>query len=458
MNIENIHIVYFVGIGGIGMSALARWFKNRGVKVYGYDRTRTALTDQLSGEGISIHYTDDVTLIPNEVITASRTGCVVYTAAIPDNHTEFNYLKTLDIPVLKRSEMLGMISETAYTVAISGTHGKTTTSAMITHLLKHANRNVTALLGGISTNYKTNFITNHSGIDDMILVLEADEFDRSFLQLQPDYVVVTSMDADHLDVYENTRNIEISFNELVDKVGTGGRVLINDKLTDRIAWRENLYTYGLENGMYRAENIRITKGLFIFDFVDTEISIRDIQLHQPGYHNVENAVAAIKVCLDSGLNGDDIKQGLSTYRGVKRRFEYVINTSKLVYVDDYAHHPVEIDACLGSLRALYPSKRLTAIFQPHLYSRTRDFAAGFGSSLSAADEILLLDIYPAREKPIPGVTSKLIFEHIESENKKLLSREKVLPALDRDKLEVLATLGAGDIDQLVEPIKQMLTE
>ncbi|MCH7514006.1 MAG: UDP-N-acetylmuramate--L-alanine ligase [Bacteroidetes bacterium] len=457
MKIENIHIVYFIGIGGIGMSALARWFKNLGVKVHGYDRTRTALTDQLAGEGIEIHFTDDTALIPGEVIAAGQTGCVVYTPAIPDNHSEFNYLKSLDITVLKRSEVLGMISETAFTVAVAGTHGKTTTSAIITHLLKHAHRKVTALLGGISTNYESNFITNELGTGELIMVLEADEFDRSFLRLHPDYAVVTSMDADHLDVYGNSRNVEISFNEFVDKAGPDGRVLINDNLTDRIARRENLYTYGLADGGCHAENIRIEKGIFMFDYVDMEISIRDIQLHQPGFHNVENAVAAIKVCLDSGLKGDEIKQGLATYKGVKRRFEFVINTSKLVYVDDYAHHPVEIEACLGSLRALYPSKRLTAIFQPHLYSRTRDFAAGFGSSLSVADEILLLDIYPAREEPIPGVTSELIFEHIETDNKRLLSREKVLPALDREKLEVLATLGAGDIDQLVEPIKQKLT-
>jgi len=457
VKIENIHIAYFIGIGGIGMSALARWFANRGVMVYGYDRMRSAITDQLAGEGIEIHYTEDTALIPGEVIVAGRTGCVIYTPAIPDNHTELSYLRSLDIPVLKRSEALGMMSETAFTVAIAGTHGKTTTSVMITHLLKHAHRNVTALLGGIATNYETNFITNPTGTGDLILVVEADEFDRSFLRLHPDYAVVTSMDADHLDVYGNTGNLEISFNEFVDKTGPHGRVLINDNLTDKIDGGANLYTYGLSGGECHAENTRIEEGLFMFDYVDREITIRDISLYQPGFHNVENAVAAIKVCLDCSLTGDEIKQGLARFKGVKRRFEYVINTRKLVYVDDYAHHPVEIEACLGSLRALYPSRRLTAIFQPHLYSRTRDFADSFAGSLSKADEILLLDIYPAREEPIPGVSSELIFKNIETDNKKLLSRDEVLPALDREKLEVLATLGAGDIDQLVEPIKQKLT-
>jgi UDP-N-acetylmuramate--alanine ligase len=452
----NYHIVYFLGIGGIGMSALARWFKQKGYSVFGYDRTSTVLTKKLEEIGIPIHYEDAVNSIDSSILSSKDQTLVVYTPALPIDHLEFNYLRDQGYSIKKRSEVLGDITENVFTVAVGGTHGKTTTSTMLAHMLKYAGKNVTAFLGGISTNYETNYIEGNLTDDDAICVVEADEYDRSFLCLHPDYTIVTAMDADHLDIYGKKESLQDSFIEFMKLVPQGGSRLINEKVSD--ASQIEGIRYGIDLGDTVAKNIRVGDGIFIFDFQSVDAKINDLTLYQPGYHNVENAVAAIQVCLDMGVSPDEIRNGLSEYKGVKRRFEYLIRTDSLVYVDDYAHHPVEIDAFLGSLKVLYPTKKLTAIFQPHLYTRTRDFVDGFADSLSTADKVFLLDIYPAREEPIPGVTSDLIYERMKSKEKQMTTKESLVGLLDIDDIEVLATIGAGDIDTLVGPIKTKLTQ
>jgi len=437
------------------MSALARWFKEQRYSVFGYDRTSTVLTKKLEELGIPIHYEDAVGLIDSSILSSKDQTLVVYTPALPIDHLEFNYLKDQGYSIKKRSEVLGDITESVFTVAVGGTHGKTTTSTMIAHMLKYAGRNVTAFLGGISTNYETNYIDGNLSGDDAICVVEADEYDRSFLRLHPDYTIVTAMDADHLDIYGKKESLQDSFIEFMELVPQGGSRLINEKIID--ASQIEGLRYGIDLGDTMAKNIRVGDGAFIFDFVSADVQINDLTLYQPGYHNVENAVAAIQVCLDMGVSPEEIENGLSEYKGVKRRFEYLIRTDALVYVDDYAHHPVEIDAFLGSLRDLYPTKKLTAIFQPHLYTRTRDFVDGFAESLSTADKVFLLDIYPAREEPIPGVTSEMIFERMRSKEKQMTTKESLVGLLDIDDIEVLATIGAGDIDTLVGPIKTKLS-
>ena len=438
------------------MSALARWFKLEGYNVFGYDKISTPLTRELEEMGISIHYNDSIDLIDTTILSSKNQTLVVYTPALPDDHRELNHLRDLEYTIKKRSEVLGDITENVFTVAVAGTHGKTTTSTMLAHMLRYAGKNVTAFLGGISTNYGTNYVGGDLSAADAICVVEADEYDRSFLRLHPDYAIVTAMDADHLDIYGEKGSLQNSFLEFMSLVPQDGSRLINDKL---IATSEiEGIRYGIERGKSFARDIRVAEGSFVFDFVSEEVQIPGLTLYQPGYHNVENAVAAIQVCLDIGLVPEDIRRGLSEYKGVKRRFEYLINTERLVYVDDYAHHPVEIDAFLGSLRVLYPTKKLTAIFQPHLYTRTRDFVDGFAESLSAADKVFLLDIYPAREEPIPGVTSELIFNKMKSTEKEMTTKESLVEKLNINDLEVLATIGAGDIDTLVEPIKIKLSE
>lgn len=439
------------------MSALARWFKSHGKKIFGYDLTKTGITTNLETEGIEIHYQDNPDLIPEEIREGQDEILVVYTPAIPTDHKVLTYLRSKNKHILKRSEVTGLISESAYTIAIAGTHGKTTTSTILAHLLKNSGKNMIALLGGISSNYNTNFIHEKSDGGELLFVIEADEYDRSFLHLHPDQAVVTSMDPDHLDIYGDANKMAESFIAFIQTVPAGGHILINNKVSDDFPDLEKIQTYGLDQPGCHTRNVRIDDGAFLFDFIDENMNITDIKLLQPGFHNVENAVAAIKVSLGLGLQPEEIKEGISTYRGVKRRFEYIIRTSSLVFVDDYAHHPVEIDAFIDSLKVLYPNKKLTAVFQPHLYSRTRDFAEEFAASLSLIDEVFLMDIYPAREHPIPGVSSEMIFNKIKGTEKSMVSKEDVLVRLDRIKLEVLATIGAGDIDQLVEPIKQKLT-
>lgn len=446
---------YFIGIGGIGMSALARWFKTNGYFVAGYDRVSTALTRQLEEEGIDVHYEDDVQRIPGQVI---KGRCLlVITPAIPRSHKELNYLQEKGFVPYKRSQILGMISRDFNTVAVAGTHGKTTTSSMIAHILKHSGLDITAFLGGIAANYDSNFIANDG--PGAIAVVEADEFDRSFLTLYPDIAVVTSTDADHLDIYGDANSLKESFKTFIGQIKKAGKLFVAERIASELIENNNTRptkTYGIDRGQLFASNITIEDGFFVFDYCDEQYNIEKISLGVPGFHNVENAIAAIAVCLELGVTPGQAKAGMESYRGVKRRFEYILRSDKLVFVDDYAHHPVEIESFLRSLKALYPGKKITAIFQPHLYTRTRDFVDGFASSLALADELILLDIYPAREEPIEGVTSSLIYDKVTVNAKILIQKEELLDLVASKEFDVVATIGAGDIDQLVQPMKEQL--
>lgn len=450
MNLSEIKSVYFVGIGGIGMSAIARWFKQRGVKVAGYDKVRTPLTTELEHEDIWIHYEDKYQDIPKLFLEPEST-LVIYTPAIPAAHGELAYYNRKKFQVKKRSEVLGIISKGHYCIAVGGTHGKTTTSSMIAHILNQTKKGCSAFIGGIMTNYETNLLV---GSADAPVVVEADEFDRSFHRLSPSYGVVTSVDPDHLDIYENEENMREAFGKFLQLVSGDGNVLIHYKAAEKVnMYLENLYyTYGIDAGDYQAKALRASGSDFYFNYHGKQV-IKDIKLTVPGFHNVENATAAITVALAVGVEPEVIREAIASYRGVKRRFEYHIKTDKFIYIDDYAHHPTEITAFLRSVKSMYPTKKLTVIFQPHLFTRTRDFLIGFAQSLENADEIILLDIYPAREEPIPGVTSESILGHMIKQKKMLVSKEGLIAELDQRELEVVVTVGAGDIDQFVPIIK-----
>ena len=457
MKLTAYNNVYFLGIGGIGMSALARWFNRNGYQVAGYDRTSSSLTQELADEGISVHFNDDPTQIPTDFLEEPL--LVIYTPAIPKTLRELNFFKSRDIPVFKRSQVLGKITENLFTIAVAGTHGKTTTSSMIAHILKYSGKDVAAFLGGIASNYNSNFISNTGAMENALAVVEADEFDRSFLTLIPDLAVVTSADADHLDIYGNEEELKESFRLFIAKVKE--KIFIREGLENEIIPENvnaSIYTYGLNRGQFFTSNVTIENGFFVFDYTDHEFLIKGIQLGVPGFHNVENATAAIAVALSMGVEPTQVKAALESYTGVKRRFESLLRTDKIVFVDDYAHHPEEISAFLKSLRALYPERKITAIFQPHLYSRTRDFADGFAESLDQADDVILLEIYPAREEPLPGVNASMILNKIRHTDKVLSTREGLIDVLEGKTLEVVATIGAGDIDQLVEPLKNYLKE
>ncbi len=460
MNLTQYHSVYFIGIGGIGMSALARWFNQNGFAVSGYDRTPTALTDQLITEGIDIHFVDDLDSIPEKIRIDKEKVLVVITPAIPKSHKGLNFFTSSNYKLHKRSEVLGMISANFYLVAVAGTHGKTTTSSMVAHLLKHSGRDITAFLGGIATNYNSNFIASKVEGKTAIAVVEADEFDRSFLTLHPDVAIVTSADADHLDIYGDKKHLENSFKDFINQIKQDGKLFINEKIAKDLVtdnYKQSVHTYGLSRGQFFASNITMNNGFFEFNYNDKQHNIEKLELGVPGFHNVENATAAIAVALELGLSVEEIRNGIKSYRGVKRRFEYILKEEHIVLVDDYAHHPVEIESFLKSLKALYPNRKVTAIFQPHLFSRTRDFVDGFAESLSLADEVILLDIYPAREEPMEGVTSQLVFDKIETA-KVLTSKEELLEKMTAMDFEIVATIGAGDIDKLVAPIKKLLTD
>lgn len=460
MNLKNIHIAYFIGIGGIGMSALARWFHHHKIVVKGYDKTPTALTSQLIEEGIDIHFEDDIALLPEQIRAFNKTALIVYTPAIPSDNRELNFLKNLGYDLKKRSEVLGIITENKFTVAVAGTHGKTTTSSMIAHLLKVGGLNSSAFLGGITVNYKSNLLLNDKDEEENIVVVEADEYDRSFLTLHPDIAVITSADADHLDIYDNKANMYDSFKAFIRKIADDGQLFINESvagnLLDGQTSKLKVSTYACNGTNTFASRIRIVEGDFVFDFNGPVGQIQDLKLKFPGYHNLENAIAAISVALSLGVGEGNIRQGIESYAGVSRRFEYIIKNDKLVFIDDYAHHPVEITALIKSIRAIFPGKKLTVIFQPHLYSRTRDFAQGFADSLSMADEVLLMDIYPAREQPIKGVTADIIFEKLRSKSKTRCTAENVVDKVRQKDLQVLATIGAGNIGQLIDPLKKVL--
>ena len=452
MNLKTIQNVYLVGIGGIGMSALARYFVSQGKSVAGYDHSETELTKELIAEGMDIHFEDNSKLIPSFFFNTEQT-LVIYTPAIPSGHEELNYFRENGFKVKKRSEVLGLLTENYFTIAVAGTHGKTTTSSIAAHILNNSEEGCTAFLGGIAVNYHSNLLLSTSS-DKM--VVEADEYDRSFLTLNPDVAIVTSTDPDHLDIYGTKENMEKNYHEFVSKIKETGTLIYKAGLSFSETAKKS-FTYSLKGKSdFGIENLKVENGEYTFDIISPIEKIENVKFGFPGMHNVENALAAAAAAQVSGIDTEVIKKGLATYKGVKRRFEYVIKSANLVYIDDYAHHPRELSACISSVKALYPDKKITGIFQPHLFSRTRDFADGFAKSLDLLDEVILLEIYPARELPIDGVDSKMLLDKITSKNKCLLSKEDTLKEIGERKIEVLLTLGAGDIDKLVEPIKKKL--
>jgi UDP-N-acetylmuramate--alanine ligase len=461
MNLKNLHSVYFLGIGGIGMSAIARWFHHIGVSVYGYDKTPSSLTQKLSEEGMSITYEDSISTIPKDFLESNQNRLVVWTPAIPRDCIQKKHLMAKGYELKKRSEVLGMITDGMFTVAVAGTHGKTTTSSMVAHLLKHAGKNIAAFLGGLTQNYQSNLILHDEGSQEApIVVVEADEFDRSFLTLHPNISIVTSADPDHLDIYGDGEHLMEGFRSFIRLTDAKGQLIIHSKALQKLDCAQfpaiKTTSYGLEEDTIRAENIRPGILGFSFDYVNDATRIKSLLLPIPGFHNIENALAAITVALSFGISPESIRDGLASYKGVKRRFELVYTDEHRTYIDDYAHHPEEIHALLTSVRAIYPDRKITAVFQPHLYSRTRDFAEGFSKSLSLADEVVLLDIYPARELPIPGVSAEMLLPDIKSEKKGWVAKEELLDHLQASLPDVLLTIGAGDIDRLVVPIANWL--
>ena len=441
--------VYFLGIGGIGMSALARYFNTNGVAVSGYDKTETVLTKKLAAEGIAIHYEDNIELIDKAA------ELVVYTPAVPKNHNELNYFLENNYKLVKRSEVLGAITNSTYNICIAGTHGKTTTSTMVAHILRHSGYGCNAFLGGIAVNYNSNFWASKKNVS----VVEADEYDRSFLKLSPDVAIISSMDADHLDIYGTAENMEQAFIDFSARIKPGGLLLSKYglKRTEDLKATEHL-TFHLqnENASVYAANIKMIRGSYQFDVLMQYWELKDVLLNMGGLHNIENMIAAISVAHYLGIDNDKIREAVAAFKGVKRRFEYIIKNDEQVMVDDYAHHPEELRALLTGAKDLFPDVKCTVIFQPHLYSRTNDFADGFAETLDLADEVILLPIYPARELPMEGVNSEMILHKMKINNKQVLSKEAVLEWVKDNKIELLITAGAGDIDTLVEPIKKIL--
>lgn len=455
MTFKGINKVYFLGIGGIGMSALARWFRHEGYPVAGYDKTPSPLTEELEKEGMQISFTDSAADVPFDFTTNPEEVLVVWTPAIPKDSVLLNFFQA-HYQLKKRSEVLGMITKDFYTIAVAGTHGKTSTSSLVAHLLKSAGKPVAAFLGGITQNYNSNLILPGKSKEATLVVVEADEFDRSFLRLHPNEAVVTSADPDHLDIYGDEATILNGFRDFIKLVDKKGKLYIQThawyRLGENLGTNAGIREYGLRSSGIHAENIIAKPGIFLFDYIGIKVQIKGLELHIPGFHNVENALAAIAIAVDHGVTEEQIRLGIKSFRGVKRRFEIHSTTPGHIYIDDYAHHPEEIKACLSSVRAMYPTQRLTVIFQPHLFTRTRDFAHGFSESLSLADEVVLLDIYPARELPIPGVTSEMLLEGIQTGKKILINKNQVMDYLKESQPEVLVTMGAGDIDRLVPGI------
>jgi UDP-N-acetylmuramate--alanine ligase len=445
--------VYFIGIGGIGMSALARYFKFHGKEVSGYDKTPTALTHQLEQEGIAVHYEEDLSRIP------INADLVVYTPAIPAGHKELVYYQQQGRPLMKRSEVLGLITRSSFNICVAGTHGKTTITTMIAHILRHSGYGCNAFLGGIAVNYNSNYWSDQRNV----CVVEADEYDRSFLRLSPDIAVITAMDADHLDIYGTAAEVEKAFIDFSGCLKPGGLLLSKKGLEKEADLKGDRHqTYGLDaNADFFASEIRIDQGDYLFRVQSRDWSIDKVVLPMGGRHNVENAVAAISVAHQVGIAGDKIVEAVAAFKGVKRRFEYIVKDPKRIYIDDYAHHPEELRALISGAKELYPGMKCTIIFQPHLFTRTRDFADGFAASLDMADEVILLPIYPARELPIAGVTSEMIAGKMKKAKVTLADKKEVLTmvkemAADHDHAQLLITAGAGDVDMLIEPIRQLL--
>jgi UDP-N-acetylmuramate--alanine ligase len=449
--LTNIKRIYFIGIGGIGMSALARYFNTQGVVVAGYDKTPTTLTKDLEKEGIKIHFEDDVNKIDKEATV------IVYTPAIPADHTELKYYRDHGYLVVKRSDVLNWITENAFTIAIAGTHGKTTTTSMTAHLLRHSGFGCNAFLGGIASNYNTNFWSHEKNV----VVVEADEYDRSFLKLAPNIAVVTAVDPDHLDIYGTAEEVLKAFGQFTDKIKAGGTLIQKMGTAFNIDnSNKNVFTYGYnkDQASYHTANLKVVEGSYLFDVVHPAETIKDVILNMGGLHNVENATAAIAIAITLGIEEQKIKDAVASFKGVNRRFEYKVKTANKVLIDDYAHHPEELNALISGVRSLYPNEKMVLIFQPHLYSRTQDQAAGFMEVLDKADEVILLPIYPARELPIEGVTSDMLLAGMELKHKQVMSKDALLEwaKTTPDKLIVMA--GAGDIDVCINQIQDLYTK
>ena len=451
--------IYFLGIGGIGMSAIARYFNYRGIKVSGYDKTSTTLTKQLQAEGMQIHYEDNVTLIDKNATL------VVYTPAIPASHSELNYYQQNNYTLLKRSDVLGLITKNSFNICVAGTHGKTTTSAMIAHILRDTGYGGTAFLGGIATNYNTNFWSQMPGapanIKKNVCVVEADEYDRSFLKLSPDVAIITSMDADHLDIYGTAENVEQAFIDFSTKIKPGGCLILKHglKRTDDFKVKD-ICTYSItdKKANIHIDKLKIENGAYRFDVINNYWTINNVKLNMGGLHNIENAIAAIGVAKYLKIDDNKIKTSVSSFKGVKRRFEYIVKNEDTIYIDDYAHHPEELRALISSAKELFPAKKCTVIFQPHLFSRTQDLADAFAEVLSLADQTVLLPIYPARELPVAGVTSEMILNKMTNKNKCVKEKAELTEWIKENKTALLITAGAGDIDTMIEPVKQALLE
>ena len=461
--LQNIQSLYFVGAGGIGMSALIRYFLSKEKKVGGYDRVKSTLTDLLNQEGAEIHYEDNVALIP-EIYKNPETTLVVFTPAIPVDHSELNYFRNNGFEVLKRAQVLGQITRSNRGICVAGTHGKTSTSGMISHLLKQSHVDCNAFLGGILNNYQTNLLLSDK---TDLTVIEADEYDRSFHALTPHIAIITSVAPDHLDIYGDEENYRTAFEHFTSLIKNDGVLLMERKVDIRPELKPDvrLFTYSgeVENlhkksrPDFYAQNIRIGNGAIVFDFVTPDQRIiPDIELGIPIEINITNGIAALAVAYLNGLSDQEMREGMKTFQGIRRRFDFHVKTENLVIIDDYAHHPEELEASISSVKKLYPDKKLTVVFQPHLYSRTRDFYLGFAEALSLADEVILLPIYPARENPIPGVDSAMILNEIHTKEKYLRTKEELLEQINEKSIEVLLIAGAGDIELLVEPIKKKL--
>ncbi len=447
MNLNQIHNVFFIGIGGIGMSALARYFKTIGKNVSGYDKTPSMLTDELIASGIDIHFEDRIDLIPKDYYVENT--LVIITPAVPVTHSQWNYFLERDYEVKKRAEVLGIITKDTFCFAVAGTHGKTTTSSILGHILFESGADVTAFVGGIVENYNSNLI----GTGKTVTVVEADEFDRSFLHLHPNIACVTSMDADHLDIYGTSEEIEASFVEFANKVEDKSQLFITNELPI-----EGVTCAVNEEAVYKAFNVRVGNGSYVFDVQTPTETIRDIAFGLPGRHNLMNALMALAMAKTFGTSSEAIAKALASFKGIRRRFSYQIKTANLVYIDDYAHHPTEINAVHQAVRELYPNQKVMAIFQPHLFSRTKDFADDFAKSLSNFDEVVLLDIYPARELPMEGISSQWLMNKMTSEDKKLVSKEDLIPTILATDARIIVTIGAGDLGEMVPSIKNALYE
>ena len=455
MNVNILKAVYFIGAGGIGMSALVRYFLSRGLKVGGYDRTPSELTQRLIDEGAQIHYEDNVSLIPQECLDPTNT-LVIYTPAIPSTHSEFCFFKDKGFEIQKRAQVLGMLTRNGKGLCVAGTHGKTTTSTLAAHLLNQSHVKCNAFLGGISKNYKTNLLLSDTS---EYVVIEADEFDRSFHWLTPFATIITATDSDHLDIYGTREAYLESFRKYTSLIRPDGYLIIKKgiELNPDVTEGVTVYTYSTDEGDFHAENIQIDGGEIYFDYVSPFGNIKHIQLGVPVYVNIENGIAAMALAQISGVTSDEIRAAMKTFNGIDRRFDFKIKNDRCVFLSDYAHHPAEIKQSVNSIRKLYPDKKITAVFQPHLYTRTRDFYKEFAESLSILDEVILLDIYPARELPIEGVSSKLIYDCLRPDmQKSLCHKENLIEQLKQRKIEVLITLGAGDIENFVPQITELL--